>query len=214
MTDSTKHFIADLICRYPKLEVCESSIENAVQILINSYNAGGKLLVCGNGGSAADSLHIVGELMKSFILPRKLSPQTQAKLRSECPDIAQYCIDNLQCALPAISLVSETGLSTAYANDNAPDLAFAQQVIGHGKQEDVLLAISTSGNSKNVLYAAGAAKAIGVKVLGLTGMGGGELAAKCDDCICVPETETFKIQELHLPVYHTICISVENEFFG
>ena len=171
-------------------------------------------MVCGNGGSASDSLHIVGELMKGFVLPRKLDENMQKRLREACPEMAEYCIENLQGALPAISLVSEAGLTTAYANDQAPDLAFAQQVLGQAKPGDVLLAISTSGNSTNVLYAIGIARALHVKTIGLTGHTGGKMASLCDVCIKVPGVETFKIQEYHLPVYHALCMCVEEEFFG
>ncbi|MFR9159594.1 MAG: SIS domain-containing protein [Ruthenibacterium lactatiformans] len=163
--------------------------------MIACYQNGGKLLVCGNGGSASDSLHIVGELMKGFVLPRKLDENMQKRLREACPEMAEYCIENLQGALPAISLVSEAGLTTAYANDQAPDLAFAQQVLGQAKPGDVLLAISTSGNSANVLYAIGIARALHVKTIGLTGHTGGKMASLCDVCIKVPGVETFKIQE-------------------
>ena len=183
-------------------------------MMIACYRQGGKVLVCGNGGSAADSLHIVGELMKGFILPRKLKPELQEKLRSTCPEMAEYCIANLQGALPAISLVNEVGLTTAYANDQAPDLGFAQQVLGQGKEGDVLFAISTSGNSANVLYAAGVAKALGIKVIGLAGQTGGKMVQWCDVCIKVPSRVTFKIQEYHLPVYHALCLCLEEEFFG
>ena len=214
MKESSKAYIAELINRYPTLAVCEADISFAVDILIDSFASGGRLLVCGNGGSAADSMHIVGELMKGFVLPRYLTTEQQQKLRQTCPDMAEYCIKNLQGALPAVSLVSEVGLTTAYANDQAPDLGFAQQVIGQGRQGDVLLGISTSGNSANVLYAAGVAKAFGLKIIGLAGQTGGKLADLCDVCIKAPSKVTFKIQEFHLPVYHAICLAIEEEFFG
>lgn len=204
----------ELVRRYPALAVCEADLEQAAEMMIACYRQGGKVLVCGNGGSAADSLHIVGELMKGFILPRKLKPELQEKLRSTCPEMAEYCIANLQGALPAISLVNEVGLTTAYANDQAPDLGFAQQVLGQGKEGDVLFAISTSGNSANVLYAAGVAKALGIKVIGLAGQTGGKMVQWCDVCIKVPSRVTFKIQEYHLPVYHALCLCLEEEFFG
>ena len=214
MKSSAKEQLNDLSKRYPALMCCAAEVEAAAQQMIACYQNGGKLLVCGNGGSASDSLHIVGELMKGFVLPRKLDENMQKRLREACPEMAEYCIENLQGALPAISLVSEAGLTTAYANDQAPDLAFAQQVLGQAKPGDVLLAISTSGNSANVLYAIGIARALHVKTIGLTGHTGGRMASLCDVCIKVPGVETFKIQEYHLPVYHALCMCVEEEFFG
>lgn len=203
-----------LFDRYPALEECRESIVTAAEMMIASYEHGGRLMVCGNGGSAADSLHVVGELMKGFVLPRKLPEMTCQNLRQAAPEHAQYLIDNLQGALPAISLVSEVGLSTAYSNDQAPDLVFAQQVLGQGRKGDVLLGISTSGNSGNVLYASDVARAMGIRVIGLTGHKGGKLASCADVCIKVPSTETYVIQEYHLPIYHALCLALEEQFFG
>lgn len=214
MRQRAENQLKTLLQRYPALRQCGEEIHEAAELLASAFVNGGKLLVCGNGGSAADSMHIVGELMKGFVLPRRLTAAQQDALRAACPEMAQYCIDNLQQALPAISLVSESALSTAYANDQAPDLAFAQQVLGQGRAGDVLLGISTSGNSANVLYAAGVAKSLGMKVIGLTGEGGGRLHALCDTCVCVPAKETYQIQEYHLPVYHALCLALEEEFFG
>jgi D-sedoheptulose 7-phosphate isomerase len=180
--------------------------------MINCFNIRGKLLVCGNGGSAADALHIVGELMKSFVIYRELSDSEKAHFE-QAPD-REVLTENLHRALSAISLINESSLSTAYANDAAPELGFAQQLYGLGNVGDVLFAISTSGNSKNIIYAAETARAVRIKVIGLTGNTGGKLKQFCDECICVPESETFKIQELHLPVYHAICLALEEEFFG
>lgn len=194
--------------RYPALSVCRGDIEAAAQLLTDCFRAGGKLLVCGNGGSAADAQHIVGELMKSFVLPRRLPEEVRGRLNDD------YLAANLQGALPAISLIGESALTTAYANDCAPDLAFAQQVLGLGRPGDALLGITTSGNSKNVLYAAKAARAQGMKTVMLTGAGGGKAAALSDVIVCVPETETYKVQEYHLPVYHALCLAIEEEFFG
>ncbi|MCX7714263.1 MAG: SIS domain-containing protein [Clostridia bacterium] len=213
MKESTKIILQDLFENYPKLKSCSESIITCVEEMIACYKGGNKVLVCGNGGSAADALHIVGELMKAFVLPRKLSQAEQDKIR-EASGNAEYIIENLQGALPAISLVGETALMTAYANDMAPDLAFAQQVYGYGIPADILIAISTSGNSKNVIYASEVARAKGVKVIALTGESGGRLGEICDVLINVPEKETYKIQELHLPVYHAVCLAVENEFFN
>lgn len=214
MKPSTLNRVNDLLYRYPPLTTCETAIRQALEAMIRSFQTGGKLLTCGNGGSAADAQHIVGELMKAFVLPRKPGDELRAKLIQAYPDAADYLMANLQGALPAISLVGETALTTAYANDMAPDLGFAQQVYGYGRVGDVLLAISTSGNSQNVLYAAQVAHTMGVTVVGLTGEGGGKLRGLSDVLIGVPSRETYKIQEYHLPVYHTLCLALENEFFG
>lgn len=203
-----------LVRRYPCLSVCSSEIEQAALLMAESYQKGNKLLVCGNGGSAADSMHIVGELMKGFVLPRKLKTDFCEELRRLCPESADYYIENLQEALPAISLVSETPLLTAYANDQAPDLIFAQQVLGYGQKGDVLLAISTSGNSKNVVNAAVVAKAKGLYVVSLTGADGGKLKSLSDVCIMAPSSITYQVQEYHLPIYHALCLVLEEMFFG
>ena len=211
--DNNYEHIETLIKRYPALAVCKQDIVNAYVILEESYRKGNKLLVAGNGGSAADALHIVGELMKAFVLPRKLNKQICDALDKNSQN-AEYLKKNLQMALPAIALVGEVGLTTAYSNDVAPDLMFAQQVLGYAKTGDVFLGISTSGNSKNIIYAAEVAKAMGMKVVGLAGMSGGKLKDICDVCIKVPETETFKVQELHLPVYHALCLEIEKNLVG
>jgi len=204
--------ISELISRYPKLSILDKQLKQSVEQLIRCYSAGNKIMVCGNGGSAADALHIVGELMKAFVCKRKLSEEWQ-KMFSKLPD-GKYISQNLQMAFPAISLVNEAGLLTAYANDVAPDMNFAQQVFGQGNAGDILIAISTSGNSENVLYAAEVAKAKSIQVIALTGQSGGKLREYADLLINVPETETFKVQELHLPVYHALCLAVEAEFYS
>lgn len=206
MKESTKAVIDNLIERYPDLINTLDDINNALDILINCYKNGGKLLVCGNGGSAADAEHITGELMKSFKLKRRLPEHLKEVL-------GDYIYNHLEGALPCISLVSQTALTTAYANDQAPDLSFAQQVYGYGRENDVFLGISTSGNSKNVIYAAEVAKALGLKVIGLTKHGSNKLREISDVCIGVEKDETFEIQELHLPVYHALCAALEVEFF-
>lgn len=203
-----------LIERYPKLAVCREDLEKAYELLEAAYQQGRKLLVCGNGGSASDSEHIVGELMKEFKLKRKVYSDHAAALKAIDPELGQVLADNLQGALPAISLTGHSSLQTAFMNDAVPELVFAQQVNGYGKPGDVLLGISTSGNSKNVLYAAVNAKAKGLKVIGLTGIKENRLMKYADVCIRVPETETYKIQELHLPVYHCLCLMLEEKFFG
>ena len=203
-----------LVERYPDLEVCKADIWRAYELLELAYRSGRKLLVCGNGGSASDSEHIVGELMKEFKLKRKVYSDHAAALKEIDPELGQVLADNLQGALPAISLTGHSSLQTAFMNDAVPELVFAQQVNGYGKPGDVFLGISTSGNSKNVLYAAVNAKAKGLKVIGLTGARENKLMKFADVCIRVPETETYKIQEYHLPVYHCLCLMLEEKFFG
>lgn len=206
--------IKNLIDRYPTLALCESDIENATSMIINCYENGGKLLLAGNGGSSADADHIVGELMKGFMKKRELTDSQKAEMKEKCQDISDATLAKLQNALPAISLSSFSALNTAFSNDVDADLVFAQGVLGLGKPNDVLIAISTSGNSKNVVEAAKVAKAIGVKVIALTGKSGGVLKNLADITIAVPESETYKVQELHLPVYHSICAEIESHFFG
>ncbi len=208
-----KAIFEELFQRYPALEVCRNEIWKAYEIIKASYENGGKLLIAGNGGSAADSEHIVGELMKGFIKPRKLSDEFVSKLKNVDEHMGEELGEKLQGALPAIALVDHVALSTAYLNDVDPLLGFAQQINGYGDEDDVFLAISTSGNSKNILYACTIAKAKGMKVVGLTGKDGGKLKDMSDVVIIVPESETFKIQELHLPVYHCLCLMLEETFY-
>lgn len=202
-----------LIDRYPQLIVCKKDILSAFNIIKNSYKNKGKLLIAGNGGSAADAEHIVGELMKGFKSPRKLSQEYKDKLKEIDNEFGDILAENLQGALPAIALDGHMSLTTAYMNDCEPLLCFAQQINGFGNQDDVFLGISTSGNSKNILYAAIVAKAKGMKVVGLTGEKESKLSDISDICIKVPETETYMIQELHLPVYHCLCLMLEHVFF-
>ncbi len=190
--------------RYPQLEGCKESIEKLVNMMIDTYNAGGKVLICGNGGSCADSDHIVGELMKGFMLPRTVSDER----------IPEDIRKNLQGALPAISLSAHSAVLTAFMNDVEPAMVYAQMVYGYAKENDLFIGISTSGNSGNVVYAATVAKAMGIKTAALTGEKESKLSDLCDVTVKVPETQTFKIQELHLPVYHYICAAVEKHFFG
>ena len=207
-------YIDLLILRYPQLIVAKDCIVEAYQILEESYTNDGKLLVAGNGGSAADAEHIVGELMKGFVNPRKLEAEYSDALITVNKELGRVLSENLQGALPAIALDGHLALTTAYMNDCEPLLCFAQQVNGFGRKSDVFLGISTSGNSKNILYAATVAKAKGMKVIGLTGEKDSKLSEMSDVCIQVPETETYKIQELHLPVYHCLCLMLEDTFFG
>ena len=207
-------YIDLLILRYPQLIVAKDCIVEAYQILEESYTNDGKLLVAGNGGSAADAEHIVGELMKGFVNPRKLEAEYSDALITVNKELGRVLSENLQGALPAIALDGHLALTTAYLNDCEPLLCFAHHVNGYGRKSDVFLGISTSGNSRNILYAATVAKAKGMKVIGLTGEKDSKLSEISDTCIQVPETETYKIQELHLPVYHCLCLMLEDTFFG
>ena len=206
--------IDSLVERYPSLESARNDIVAAYLLLEESYKNGGKLLVAGNGGSAADAEHIVGELMKGFKLPRKPEADFAEKLVEENQELGSVLAENLQGALPAIALDGHPALSTAYMNDCEPLLCFAQQVNGYGKSGDVFLGISTSGNSKNVLFAATTAHAKGMKVIGLTGAKDSKLKDMSDVCIKAPQTETYMIQELHLPIYHCLCLMLEDRFFA
>ena len=213
MNDKIYKILEELMERYPELKEQRDNILAVYKVLEESYVNGGQLLVAGNGGSAADSEHIVGELMKAFIKPRKLQDDLQNKLKSIDEKLGTVLADNLQGALPSIAVTGHVGLSTAYLNDCNPLLSFAQQVNGFGREGDVFLGISTSGNSENILYALVTAKAKGMKTIGLSGRDGGKMKAFCDEIIIVPEKETFKIQELHLPVYHALCLMLEERFF-
>lgn len=216
MEEKLQKHIDLLIERYPSLKECELSIVQAYDILEECFANGNKLLIAGNGGSCADSEHIVGELMKGFKRPRKCGKDYAAKLKAIDPIRGEELAERLQGGLPSIALDGHQGLNTAFINDvpNGGLLMYAQQVNGYGKEGDVFLGISTSGNSKNVMYATVVARAKGLKVIGLTGAKGGELATVADVAIKVPSTETYMIQELHLPVYHTLCLMLEEKFFG
>lgn len=203
-----------LIERYPILNECKQSIIDAYLVMEETYEHDGKLLIAGNGGSAADSEHIAGELMKRFKTPRPVSAEFAEKLVEVDPVRGSQLAKNLECGLMAIPLVAHEALTTAYINDVDGYGVFAQQLLGFGRPGDVFLGISTSGNSKNVMSATVVARALGIKVIGLTGVKGGELAQVADVAIKVPETETYMIQELHLPVYHCLCLMLEDRFFG
>ena len=203
-----------LVERYPALESIKQSIIDAYLVMEECYENGGKLLIAGNGGSAADSEHIAGELMKRFKTPRPVKKEFADKLIEIDPVRGEQLANNLECSLMAIPLVAHEALTTAYINDVDGLGVFAQQLLGFGRKGDVFLGISTSGNSKNVLNAAVVARASGLKIIGLTGQKGGKLAEVSDVAIKVPETETYMIQELHLPVYHCLCLMLEDRFFG
>ena len=206
--------LALLINRYPVLEPVKEAIFQAYCLLEKCYEGGGKLLIGGNGGSSADSEHIVGELMKGFCKKRQVPEDFAGKLMEADKERGKYLAEKLQQGLPAIALTGHPALSTAYLNDVDGLLTIAQQLYGYGKKGDVFLGISTSGNSENILYAAAAARAMEIPVIALTGKDGGRLAEAADVAIIVPEQETYRIQELHLPVYHALCLMLEERFFG
>lgn len=203
----------ELLTRYPMLCENKEDIEKAKQAIIECYKKGGKLLLCGNGGSCADCEHIVGELMKGFLKKRPLTESRKAEMKSKCDLVDDELLSKLQGGLPAIAIPSIDALNSAFCNDVDPELIYAQPLMSLARENDILIGISTSGNSKNVFGAVKVAKALGIKVIGLTGKTGGKLKETADICICVPETETFKIQELHLPIYHYLCAAVEDCFF-
>ena len=208
-----QEYLDELIERYPCLASMKEQIGHAYEILKEAYESGHKLLIAGNGGSAADSEHIAGELMKGFRKKRTMSKEMAETFWKVDLEAGEELSEKLQGALPAIALCGHPGLSTAFLNDVDGQLIFAQQVYGYGNQGDVLLAISTSGNSANIYYACVTAKAKGMKVIGLTGRDGGKLKHISDETLIVPESETFKIQELHLPIYHALCLMLETHFF-
>ena len=199
--------------KYPDLSPISSAIDQAARLLIACYRAGGKVLICGNGGSAADAEHLVGELMKSYISPRPIPDSLRKTLAAANPEYGLYLADHLQGALPTISLVSQVGLLTAIANDIAADMIFAQQVYGYGHPGDLLVAISTSGNSRNVLRAAEVARALEMDVLGFSNRTGGALATLCTLCVRAPADLTADVQERHLAIYHTLCAMIEEAMF-
>lgn len=203
-----------LLQRHPVLEPVKKDIIDAYLVMEECYEHDGKLLIAGNGGSAADAEHIAGELMKRFKTPRPVSPAFAERLREIDPVRGDNLARNLECGLMAIPLVAHEAMTTAYINDVDGLGVFAQQLFGFGRKGDVFLGISTSGNSKNVMSATVVAKALGIKVIGLTGAKGGELAQAADVAVKVPETETYMIQELHLPVYHCWCLMLEDKFFN
>lgn len=206
--------IEQLISTYPELDACAADIQAASEVLRDCYRRGGKLLTCGNGGSAADAEHIVGELMKGYMLKRPVPEDTRARLLALNPQDGDYLATHLQGTLPAISLVSQTSLISAIANDTTADMVFAQQVYGYGREGDVLLGLSTSGNARNAIHAMQVARALDLHTVGLTGPTGGMLKPLCEVCICVPGESTAAIQERHMPIYHVLCAMLEEEFFS
>lgn len=205
--------IEQLLKRNSELTELKVEIEEAANAIIQSFEKGGKLLACGNGGSSSDSDHIVGELMKSFEIKRPLKQELKEKLVEQGGERGEYLAEHLQQGLPAISLTAHTALTTAVANDIDAEVIFAQQVTGYGVSGDILIGMSTSGNSQNVIDAILVAKAKGLVTIGFTGKIGGKMKDICDILINVPESRTAYVQELHLPVYHTLCLMVETHFF-
>lgn len=212
MKETTKIILEELIKTYPQLQGCRSDIENAFLVLKTCFENSGRVFTCGNGGSSSDSEHIVGELLKSFKKHRPIDKAFYEKLQAFGEDGAYLC-EKLEGSLPAYSLNSQTGIITAFANDKSWDATFAQQLYGLGQQGDCLMTLSTSGNSKNCVYSVLVAKAKAIKTIAFTGVSGGKLSEISDVCIKVPETETYKVQELHLPVYHCLCAMLEEEMF-
>lgn len=206
--------IASMLALSPDLAPCVPDLERAFALLRASFRGGGKLLVCGNGGSAADSEHIVGELMKGYLLRRPIPAAQRRRLTEGFPEVGAYLAEHLQGALPAISLVSQTSLLTAFANDVAADMVFAQQVYGYGRRGDVLWGLSTSGTSRNVLHALRVARATGLRTLGFTGPEGAAMAALCDVTLQVPRASVAAIQSGHQALYHALCEMVEIDAFG
>ncbi len=214
MKSDVQTILSNLCTHHPELLACMGDIQSAFYIMKECYANNGKVLVCGNGGSAADSEHIVGELMKGFLLKRRINEQDVRKIREAYPEDWEYLSEHLQGALPAISLVSQSAISSAFINDVAADMAFAQQVYGYIRPGDVLIGLSTSGNAKNVLNALKVAHSMGARTIGLTGEAGGRMKDLCDVAIQAPANETYRVQEYHLPIYHALCAMIEAEFFA
>ena len=215
MIDGKPKAILDtLIERYPLLRPNEAAIREAYVTLQKTYKNGGKVLICGNGGSAADSQHITGELMKGFLCERRIPDAFCMKLKDAYGEAGEQIGRALQCALPAISLTAHESLMTAYSNDCDHTAVFAQQVYGYGKAGDALIVLSTSGESANILNAVMVAEIMGIKTVALTGNTGGRLTPLCDVSINIAVDETYQVQEYHLPVYHALCAMLEVEFFG
>jgi D-sedoheptulose 7-phosphate isomerase len=206
--------LQQLLARHPDLEGCIEDVRRAAELLRDCYRGGGKVLFCGNGGSASDSEHLVGELMKGYLLPRPVPAGVRRRLQAAFPEHGDYLARHLQGALPAISLVSQTSLLTAIANDTAADMIFAQQVYAYGVQGDVLVGISTSGSSANVLQALRVARVLGLRTLGFTGRSGGAMKPLCDVAVCVPRQATADVQEGHLAIYHALCAIIEEAIFS
>ena len=210
---NTAFYLDDLIQRYPVLSPVKEDIRRFYEMLKDTFESGGKLLVAGNGGSCADAEHIVGELAKGFCKKRHVTADFAEKLAGIDPELGPKLAEGLERGLPALALHSHPGLTTAFLNDVNGDWYFGQQLLAQGKKGDIFLAISTSGKSRNIYAAAVVARAMNIPVLGLLGKTGRKVLPLCDAAVVVPEMETFKIQELHLPIYHTLCLMLEEHFF-
>lgn len=215
MKEKTKIELDKMFVRHPELVECENDIIKIIEFLVHSFRQNNKLLICGNGGSASDAQHITAELAKSFKFIHPLQNKFKDELQKyTTPADFYYLVSRLQKGLPVISLVDTGSLITAISNDVSGDLIFAQQVFSYSDKETILLVISTTGNSKNIIYACQVAKALGLTIIGLTGKGGGLLTKYCDMIIKAPEIETYLVQEKHIIIYHAICSAIENEIFG
>ena len=214
MKDTVKAQLDLLVKRYPELVTVKGKIADMFEMIRECYESGGKLIIGGNGGSCSDAEHIVGELMKGFCSLRPLNDDMKQKLVEIDSEIGAQLAENLQRGLPAVALSSHPALNTAFLNDVSGDMMYAQQINSIATEKDVLLAITTSGNAKNLRYAAVTAKAKGMKVVALTGKNGGVMNALADVNVVAPNNETYQIQELHLPIYHTLCLMLEEHFFG
>ncbi|MGB4589971.1 MAG: SIS domain-containing protein [Clostridiaceae bacterium] len=214
MKEYTNNLIESFFLKWPNLQYLKENMRKSIALMTINILSGGKVLICGNGGSASDSEHIAGELLKEFYIKRPINYEFREKLIAAYGEEGRDMAGSLQGAIPAISLISQTGFLSAYGNDAKPELSFAQEVFAYGKPSDMLIAISTSGNAKNVCYAAMIAKSLDVFVLSLTGEDGGNLRKHSDVLLNVPEKETYLVQELHLPLYHLLCRGIEYEIFG
>lgn len=213
MRKIVKQEFENLFERYPQLEVCRKDIEKAYNLLQKTYDNNHKLLIAGNGGSAADSEHMAGELMKRFKAPRPIDDELRKKLIKVDKEIGERLSNDLESPLRAVPLTSHISITTAYMNDADAKGVYAQQMLGFGDEGDTFIGISTSGNSENIINACVVAKAMGIKIIGLTGEKESKLSKMADICIRVPETDTYKVQELHLPIYHCLCLMLENNYF-
>lgn len=213
-TLNLERHVDHLLDRYQCLHSIKKEIIEAYQLLEECYQEDGKALIAGNGGSSADAGHMVGELMKQFKTSRPLPADFADRLKSVDQVRGSYLAEKLGRGLMAISLSAHEALCTACINDMGGTEIFAQQLLGYGREGDVFIGISTSGNSENIVNAAVVARALGIKVIGLTGADGGDLSRIADISVKVPETETYIVQELHLPIYHCWCLMLEESFFG
>ena len=214
MNERTERLFAAFFVDHPELEPCRASLREGAELLIRTFREGGKVLVCGNGGSCSDAEHIVGELMKGFLLKRPLDAALKERFAERFGDEGRSLASRLQGALPAMALGAHTALGTAFANDVDGKLVFAQQVLGYGREGDLLIGISTSGNAQNVCLALMTARTLGLSTLALTGRGGGRAATLCDCLIAAPDDRTFRVQEHHVALYHMLCAAAESEFFA